>query len=196
MKNKNNKTYSKEEIIKIRFSKFRKFFSFIRSVLLAIPIFVLVFFSLLTCLNFSEENDETNLEIINEYSQSNFDDNSFIIRAFFETWSESMEDMDNSKITINIILITCNYFLTILITDKLYMIGKEIEETGKPFTKTNIKYVKDFSTLSIFLLVLGLIGSILNLQIGIGLMSAILFNALVYIFKYGYELQIESDETL
>ena len=78
----------------------------------------------------------------------------------------------------------------ILLVDKLSLIGKEIEETGKPFTKTNIKYIENFSTLSKILLVIGLIGSVLNLQIGISLMSAILINALVYIFKYGYELQI------
>ena len=65
---------------------------------------------------------------------------------------------------------------------------KEISQDAKPFTEKNVKRLSNISWLTFALLFIS--------EFNIGLITVICIFALSKIFKYGYKLQIESDETL
>ena len=87
-------------------------------------------------------------------------------------------------------------FLTIIgnfvLIDSLGKIFINISKEGTPFTKNIIKSMKDICVFSTIIWVLGIFSSVGN----IGLVWLLVIWAMYYIFKYGYQLQLESDETL
>ena len=89
-----------------------------------------------------------------------------------------------------IITVFLDYICVVIIVDTLGKIFGNIEKEGTPFTKEN---VKKFSVINLFAVILFIFGTP---NISIGLISIIIISAVTYIFKYGYKIQQEIDETL
>lgn len=83
-----------------------------------------------------------------------------------------------------------SYICSIFIIDNLRVIFKNISETGKPFDEKNLKNIKTIEILAWIIYLL--IGNVFSFDTII----VIVVTALTYIFKYGNQLQKESDETL
>lgn len=94
-------------------------------------------------------------------------------------------------VAISHILVVClDYMCIIIITNTLAKIFGNVEKEGTPFTKEN---VKNLNVINIFAGVLFIFGTP---NFSIGLISIIIISAITYIFKYGYKIQQEVDETL
>ena len=89
-----------------------------------------------------------------------------------------------------LIFVFVDMIIYVLIIDNIVGIFKEIVNIGSPFTEKTVKNMKKMSILSILLFLLG-VGAL-----KISLMSVIIVISLTYIWRYGYKLQKESDETL
>ena len=89
-----------------------------------------------------------------------------------------------------LIFVFLNMIMYILIIDNIGGIFKEILNTGSPFSEKAVKNMKKMSILSILLFLFGVGG------LKISIMSVIIIISLTYIWRYGYKLQKESDETL
>lgn len=89
-----------------------------------------------------------------------------------------------------IITVFLDYICVVIIVDTLGNIFGNIEKEGTPFTKEN---VKKLSVINLFAVILFIFGTP---NISIGLISIIIISAVTYIFKYGYKIQQEIDETL
>ena len=89
-----------------------------------------------------------------------------------------------------IITVFLDYICVVIIVDTLGKIFGNIEKEGTPFTKEN---VKKLSVINLFAGILFIFGTP---NISIGLISIIIISAVTYIFKYGYKIQQEIDETL
>lgn len=103
------------------------------------------------------------------------------------------EETDNYKymVAISAIIVAfIDYMCMLLIVDCLGKMFKTIEEEGKPFTLDNIKNLNKIDKFSVILFFFG------TAKISISLMSLIIISAISYIFKYGYRIQQEVDETL
>lgn len=83
-----------------------------------------------------------------------------------------------------------SYICSIFIIDNLRVIFKNISETGKPFDEKNLKNIKTIEILAWIIYLL--IGNVFSFDTII----VTVVTALTYIFKYGNQLQKESDETL
>ena len=83
-----------------------------------------------------------------------------------------------------------SYICSIFIIDNLRVIFKNISETGKPFDEKNLKNIKTIEILAWIIYLL--IGNVFSFDTII----VIVVTALTYIFKYGNQLQKESDQTL
>ena len=89
-----------------------------------------------------------------------------------------------------LIFVFVDMIMYVLIMDNIVGIFKEIVNIGSPFTEKAVKNMKKMSVLSILLFLLG-VGAL-----KISLMAIIIIISLTYIWRYGYKLQKESDETL
>ena len=89
-----------------------------------------------------------------------------------------------------IIIVFLDYICLVIIVDTLGRIFGNVEKEGTPFTKEN---VKKLSVINLFAVILFIFGTP---NISIGLISIIIISAITYIFKYGYKIQQEIDETL
>ena len=103
---------------------------------------------------------------------------------------ERVEEIKNSEENSNVIEIV-TFISMIIILDFLVKIFKNTEENATPFTEKNIKYIK----------YIGILVWIIHCTITVDFFDftfilAIAISSLYYIFKYGYQLQVESDETL
>ena len=102
--------------------------------------------------------------------------------------NEQFNEMPIFVQMIKIISLIAKYIFTILIIDNLKKMFKEIAQNAKPFTENNIKKLNIISWL--------IFGLWVATNQGVGIMSVISIFALNQVFKHGYKLQIESDETL
>ena len=104
--------------------------------------------------------------------------------------TEKVDEFKTSEENSNIIEII-TFISMIIILDFLVKIFKNTEENATPFTEKNIKYIK----------YIGILVWIIHCTITVDFFDftfilAIAISSLYYIFKYGYQLQVESDETL
>ena len=98
--------------------------------------------------------------------------------------------------------ITAVCFISFKLFSYLSKLFKNIHDSNTPFSMDNVNYIKKLSLYSLlFMLVPDVVGSImaliLNLDLGINInLFAYLFSlillVLAYIFKYGYEIQLDS----
>ena len=98
--------------------------------------------------------------------------------------------IENISAVLVLIFVFVDMIMYVLIMDNIVGIFKEILNIGSPFTEKAVKNMKKISILSILLFLLGIGG------LKISLMSVIIIIFLTYIWRYGYKLQKESDETL
>lgn len=104
--------------------------------------------------------------------------------------TEKVDEVKNTEENSYLIEIV-TFISMIIILDFLVKIFKSTEENATPFTEKNIKYIK----------YIGILVWIIHCAITVDFFDftfvlAIAISSLYYIFKYGYQLQIESDETL
>ena len=106
---------------------------------------------------------------------------------------EDKNTQDTIIVTLAILQIVraiASYILTIVIIDKISNIFLNTSKDGTPFTEKNVKYLNIVNILSIILWLIG------TANFSIGLVSVIVISAITYIFKYGYKLQQQVDETI
>ena len=106
------------------------------------------------------------------------------------------ENVEQGSTEIGTIIGTITGFFTVIgnfvLIDSLGKIFINISKEGTPFTNNIIKSIKDICIFSTIIWFLGIFSSVGN----IGLVWLLVIWAMYYIFKYGYQLQLESDETL
>lgn len=100
---------------------------------------------------------------------------------------KSVEDEKDANLLISILRV----IIPVLILDCLIKMLKSTIENQTPFTIENIKYMKNIDILAIINW-----GITTPFIINIGLIYVLALSVITYIFKYGYQLQLESDETL
>ena len=92
--------------------------------------------------------------------------------------------------TSQILVVFLDYICIIIIVNTLAKLFGNVEKEGTPFTKENIE---NLNIINIFAIVLFVFGTP---NFSMGLVSVIIISAITYIFKYGYKIQQEVDETL
>lgn len=132
---------------------------------------------------------QSNLVDNHSHNMLNKEDNIFgKIETIINHVSEKQAEIQNLKESSNLIL---TFLSIVILLDLLAKIFKNIEENETPFTQKNIQYIK-YIEIWVWILYILTSASLINLT----LILAIVISALNSIFKYGYQLQIESDETL
>lgn len=129
-------------------------------------------------------------EIFNEIlmpQNINVEENSNRFELIVEDWSGKEINSRSVAITnVLSVLVIVGYIIKILIIDNLYKLFKEASEKGTPFTENTIKYLNRINICAILLFICG----------DLGLTLIIILEAITYIFKCGYTLQKQSDETI
>lgn len=85
--------------------------------------------------------------------------------------------------------------VSILSSIVLYALAKIFQNTSKdetPFSVDNVKNMKKISVCAYIVFIVTLFSQVY----GLGLIYVLAIGGIEYIFKYGYQLQLESDETL
>lgn len=97
------------------------------------------------------------------------------------------------KLNLTLFIISCvGYLINILIINRIGKILENTEKSLTPFTESNVKILGTIKKLSIISFATLFLGS----NWGISLIPLIIILALSSVFKYGFILQTESDETL
>ena len=169
-----NVQLTEEEKMRKRFGLFRKITSWLIGLLCSIPILFLLLGGIIF-LTGTEEITEEVPEIISEENQDT-------------SISENNENQEDSQIvqTIYTIAGIINYILIIFLLDCLKKVFGEIEQKGTPFTEYNVKNLNRIRNLTILSCIL---------ERG-GLIFVLIVISILYVFKYGYKLQNQADETL
>jgi NADH:ubiquinone oxidoreductase subunit 5 (subunit L)/multisubunit Na+/H+ antiporter MnhA subunit len=181
-----------EEKMKIKFRKFRKIIQTIEVAFMILPVVLIVIFVLslgvLIAGSSIDKESSTNETVV----ESNTDEIS-------EEDTNDLANEDESGITsiISAILLIVNWVISVILMDHLRKIFYEVETLGTPFTEKNVMYIDKISKLTIVLGILRIISLIIsNSEFGASLVFIIIILAISSVFKYGYKLQKESDETL
>ena len=206
MKKEKLKKVDTNEKIEIEDSKFRKKFKslkgwiiFFEGILL-VPVIVTILFMVIIAgeVLVSGRNEFAKSIIIDETSEEVEEeikiDDIVVLAEELSGKDLMLEDETNEFkrfVAISqIITVFLDYICVVIIVDTLGKIFGNIEKEGTPFTKEN---VKKLSVINLFAGILFIFGTP---NISIGLISIIIISAVTYIFKYGYKIQQEIDETL
>lgn len=111
-----------------------------------------------------------------------------IIAGGFSSLDENEEEI---SIFEGIVSIVGTIFSFVLL-DSLGKLFLNIAKEGTPFSKNIIKAVKDICVFASIIYVAGIFLTNFNMN----LLFLLTIWGMYYIFKYGYQLQLESDETL
>ena len=194
-----------EEDLKCKFKKYEKIISFIELLLVVGPI-VIIF--LILPVSIAMLVGTNSVEIVNEVANNDaVDINSNISESTFENTNEltniindlKSDDNDNKIDENNItpaksIFAIITAIMQIIIIENVRKMFKQISINGKPFTEYNVEKMKNISKYSV---IMWIAGFFIDFSFaGIGIVTVVVLWAVSTIFKYGYKLQIESDETL
>ncbi len=194
-----------EEDLKCKFKKYEKIISFIELLLVVWPI-VIIF--LILPVSIAMLVGTNSVEIVNEVANNDaVDINSNISESTFENTNEltniindlKSDDNDNKIDENNItpaksIFAIITAIMQIIIIENVRKMFKQISINGKPFTEYNVEKMKNISKYSV---IMWIAGFFIDFSFaGIGIVTVVVLCAVSTIFKYGYKLQIESDETL
>ena len=194
-----------EEDLKCKFKKYEKIISFIELLLVVGPI-VIIF--LILPVSIAMLVGTNSVEIVNEVANNDaVDINSNISESTFENTNEltniindlKSDDNDNKIDENNItpaksIFAIITAIMQIIIIENVRKMFKQISINGKPFTEYNVEKMKNISKYSV---IMWIAGFFIDFSFaGIGIVTVVVLCAVSTIFKYGYKLQIESDETL
>jgi hypothetical protein len=112
-------------------------------------------------------------------------------RYYFD--SDSWEESSLKSYSIySLVEFVLSYITVIFIINTLRKLFEETEKNGTPFTKNNIKYLKMVDVSICIIWWLGMIEG--NILLDILVLTVV--SVLTLVFKYGYKLQKESDETI
>lgn len=186
---------SKDEIeMKNKFKRYKKFTEIAQKLAIfltgvTIALMIVIIFEI-----FNGGNVANNYEFILE-DVNNYVTNSNIISEVLKIISGKNINLYNPKIENVIALIVMvirilQYFIISLILQNLSKVFGNVEKEGTPFSLENIKRLSKISTLAFFIWILSADITVMNF------LFVLVIYAIVYIFKYGYKLQKESDETL
>lgn len=145
-------------------------------------IIILIVFLIIGIMNaivFWEEG-ASSIEIINELT--------YMIRDLFNIDTD-FSDINSIKETIIGMIVSILSFVVLHALSKIF-INTAKDET--PFSMTNIKNMRKISICAYIVFFITLFSS----NYGLGAIYVIAIGGIEYIFRYGYKLQIESDETL
>ena len=178
-----------EEKMKKSFKSYGKIAEVIESILLIVPIVLLVISLVMgiAMLVGDNQDDRFKNSMVQSEQGEEISERQFLKDLIGEDYKE-FEEMSNVQITIKVICIIAEYIITILILDNLKKMFKETSQDAKPFTEANVKRLNNISWLTFALW--------LTTNTNVGIVVVISIFALNKVFKYGYKLQIESDETL
>ena len=104
---------------------------------------------------------------------------------------ESIES-DQEEIPVEGFASLLGLICSFVLIDSLGKVFLNIAKEETPFAKNIIKSIKDICVFSTIIWFIGLFSPAFNM----GLVCLLIIWAMYYIFKYGYQLQLESDETL
>lgn len=190
-----NLNQTKEKMIK----KCRIFGKILLSVKWIVIIGMVLATVLLFTLGVEIYNNNEEVDVTNEMMQeSNINENIENLDFNNVTMQENNinENVEQGSTEIGTIIGTITGFFTVIgnfvLIDSLGKIFINISKEGTPFTNNIIKSIKDICIFSTIIWFLGIFSSVGN----IGLVWLLVIWAMYYIFKYGYQLQLESDETL
>lgn len=197
-----------EEDLKCKFKKYEKIISFIELLLVVGPIVIIFLILPVSIAMLVGTNSVDSDEIVNEVANNDaVDINSNISESIFENTNEltnitndlKSDDNDN-KIDENGITPAKSIFaiitaiMQIIVIENVRKMFKQISINGKPFTEYNVEKMKNISKYSV---IMWIAGFFIDFSFaGIGIVTVVVLCAVSTIFKYGYKLQIESDETL
>lgn len=193
-----NEKSVKVDDIKLRnkFKLLKKLMIFLEGLLL-VPVLMVVLIMVIIAgeIIISGTNEFAKDVVFDEIAEEEIESEDIVDLAEKVTGEELALDEENDKykymVAISAIIVACmDYMCMVLIVDRLSKIFKTIEEEGTPFTLDNIKYLNKIDKYAVILFVFG------TTNISISLLSLIIISAISYIFKYGYRIQQEVDETL
>ena len=178
-----------EEKMKKNFKAYGKIAEVIESILLIAPIIILVILAVIG-IGILIGNEQDNVQESFMLQSLTGEDVSWnqILKEVVGEGEQEFEEMSNAMIAIKVICIIADYIITILILDNLKKMFKETSQEAKPFTEANVKRLNNISWLTFAMWII--------INNNVGLMAVLSIFALNKVFKYGYKLQIESDETL
>jgi hypothetical protein len=189
-----------EEKMKTKFRNFRKIIQAIEIILIGSPILLIVitFFSIGVMIEETGVDEEsiTNEAVVenntSDISTTEYEENSFIqIKDFGNETTNIIASV------VAVIAFIADWVITIILLEQLRKIFYEVETKGTPFTEKSVMHIDKISKLTIILGVLRIISAFVsNSELGASLTFIIIILAISSIFKYGYKLQKESDETL
>ena len=195
-----------EEDLKGKFKKYEKIISFIELLLVVGPIVIIFLILPVSIAMLVGTNSVDSDEIVNEVANNDaVDINSNISESTFENTNELTNitndlKSDDNKIDENGITPAKGIFaiitaiMQIIIIENVRKMFKQISIDGKPFTEYNVEKMKNISKYSV---IMWIAGFFIDFSFaGIGIVTVVVLCAVSTIFKYGYKLQIESDETL
>lgn len=197
-----------EEDLKSKFKKYEKIISFIELLLVVGPIVIIFLILPVSIAMLVGTNSVDSDEIVNEVANNvAVDINSNISESTFEDTNEltnnindlKSDDNDNKIDENNItpaksIFAIITAIMQIIVIENVRKMFKQISINGKPFTEYNVEKMKNISKYSV---IMWIAGFFIDFSFaGIGIVTVVVLCAVSTIFKYGYKLQIESDETL
>ena len=177
MKERNSNLGAKEQMIK-NCGILGKVMQCIEALLIAIPILIIVVLVSVAGMIFMTGTEEN---MIPTQEELIVEDTADIVET------EEITEQGVIKIIANII----KYVLTIVIVDILRRIFMSTKIKETPFTKDNVRSMRVLSIIAVVEWILAVLSGI-----GSSLIFVVTIMAISHVFKYGYELQVEADETL
>lgn len=178
-----------EEKMKKSFKSFGNIAKLVEDILIAGPIIILVLAAILSISIFVGEKPENTTEntVVQDTQAQDISFND-VLNDITDGAFKEYEEMPVVFKIVKIICLIATFIIHIIILDNLKNMFIEISQDAKPFTEKNVKRLNNISWLTFALLFIS--------ELNIGLITVICIFALNKVFKYGYKLQIESDETL
>lgn len=195
---------SDEEKMKKRFTSFRKIISWAEAVCIAMPIIAIMLALILgIVILLGGENEEIHI-FNNESIESNYNNDSaekdydLGYLALFSYHNDNVTFKTKSPIIARVFIICeiCDYIITVFLLEYLKKIFGEIADKGTPFTEYNIKYLDKIRNIVIIAGIVRVIAILFSIRAGMGLGLIMVILSISSIFKYGYKLQIQADETI
>lgn len=178
-----------EEKMKNSFKTYGSISELIESILIVAPTMLLIIFLLLGVATFFENKNNAKTDnIVAQTTQSEENTLKEFIIDLISDDGTKIDDISNFEITMKIISFVADYVFSIIILHNLTKMFKDISQDAKPFTESNVKRINIISWSAL--------GLWITTNSNIGLITVICIFAISKIFKSGYKLQIESDETL
>lgn len=178
-----------EEKMKKSFKTYGSISELIESILIIAPTILLIVFLLLGVATFFENKNNTKTDnIVSQTIQSEEKNIKELIIELINDEDTKIDDISNFEITMNVISFVADYIFSIIILHNLTKLFKDISKDAKPFTESNVKRVNIISWSAL--------GLWIATNTSVGFITVICIFAITKIFKCGYKLQIESDETL